>query len=223
MRVSSADRRRHRPADGLDVLRRQIAGDREEAVLLRGIHDRQLAALQRIGLVGEDLVHHGDHRIAAGDQQAGLPVGREIHVAGRQRLAEGGAHRLLAEMLHVEGGLALALRHLHARVEGPQRHHVAQALEQLLVGQQPGPRADRLALAVEHPDDRKGEIADVARIDVDLGARHGAGLGDRHVGEIRRAARPNRRLRHVQAQMPVFLTLARLALLLFRHGCCLLR
>ena len=105
--------------------------------------------LQRVGLIGEDLVHHGDHRIAAGDQQAGLPVGREIHVAGRQRLAEGGAHRLFAEMLHVEGRLALALRHLHARVEGSERHHVAQAFEQVLVRQQPGPSADRLALAVQ--------------------------------------------------------------------------
>ena len=86
---------------------------------------------------------------------------------GAERLAEGAAHRLLAEMLHVEGGLALALRHLHARVEGPQRHHVAQAFEQLLVGEQPGPWPDRLALAVEHADDREGEIADVARVDVD--------------------------------------------------------
>ena len=77
-------------------------------------------------------------------------------------------------MLHVERGLALALRHLHARVEGAQRHHVAQALEQLLVAQQAGPRADRLAVAVEHADDRIGEIADGFRIGVDLRARHRA-------------------------------------------------
>ena len=131
-----------------------------------------------------------------------MPIGREIHVARRQRLAEGAAHRLFAEMLHVERGLALALRHLHARVEAAQRHHVAQAFEQLLVGEQAGPRADRLAVAVQHADDRKRHVADGARIDIDLGARHRAGIGDRHVGEVRRPARPHLRFRHMKPQHP---------------------
>jgi hypothetical protein len=43
--------RRHRPTDRLDELRGEIAGDREKAVLARGVHDRQLAAFQRIELV----------------------------------------------------------------------------------------------------------------------------------------------------------------------------
>ena len=64
---------------------------------------------------------------------------------GVERLAEGAAHRLLAHVLHVEGGLALALGRQHAGVEGAQRHHVAQPIAQLLVGRAPGPRADRLA------------------------------------------------------------------------------
>jgi hypothetical protein len=149
------------------ILGGEVAGDREEAVLLRRIHDRQLAALQRVGLVGVDLVHHLDHRIAAGDQQARLPIGREVHVARLERLAEGAADRLLAEMLHVERGLALPLRHLHAGVEGAQRHHVAQAFQQLLVGERARPGADRLAVAVEHADDGIGEIADFLAGDID--------------------------------------------------------
>ena len=167
---------------------------------LRGIHDRQLPALQRIALVGIDLVHHVDHRIAAGDQQAGLPIGRKIHVARLERLAEGAAHRLLAHMLHVERGLALALRHLHARIEGAQRHHVAQALEQLLVGQQPGPGADRLAVAVEHADDRIGEIADRLGRRSTSGRAHRARLGNRHIAEIRRPAGPHRRFGDVESE-----------------------
>ena len=41
-------RRRHRPPDRLDVLRRQVARDREEPVRLRRVHHRELAALQRV-------------------------------------------------------------------------------------------------------------------------------------------------------------------------------
>ncbi len=194
------DRRGHRPADRLDVLGREIAGDREEAVLARGVHHRQLAALQRVELVGIDLAHHLEHRIAAGDQQPGLAVGREVHVAGLERLAEGAAHRLLAHVLHVERGLALALGHLHARVEGAQRHHVAQPLEQLVVAQQAGPRPDRLAVAVEHADDLVGELADLLGRHIDRRPLDLARAGDLHVAEVGRAAGPHRRSRHVERQ-----------------------
>ena len=179
---------------------REIAGDREEAVLARRIHDRQLAAFQRVELVGVDLGHHVEHRIAAGDQQPGLAVGREVHVARLERLAEGAAHRFLAHVLHVERRLALALRHLHARIERAQGHHVAQALEQLLVLEQAGPRPDRLALAIEHADDRIGEVADLLRRDIDLRPPHLAGQGDLHVAEIGRAAGPHRRRGHVEGE-----------------------
>ena len=193
-------RRRHRPADRLDELRGEIARDREEAVLARRIHHRQLAALQRVELVGVDLVHHVEHRIAAGDQQPGLAVGREVHVAGLERHAEGAAHRLLAHVLHVERGLALALGHLHARIEGAQGHHVAQALQQLLVIEQAGPRAHRFAVAIEHADDRIGEVADILGRDIHLRPPHLARPGDLHVAEIRRAAGPHRRRRHVEGE-----------------------
>ncbi len=61
-----------------------------------------------------------------------------------------------------------------------------------------GPTASPLRF--EHADDREGQVADGARIDIDLGARHRAGLGDRHVGEVRRAARPHLRFRNVKPQ-----------------------
>ena len=52
------------------VLRREIAADGEEAVLLGGIHDRKLTALQPVPPVRVDLVDHLDQRIAARDQAA---------------------------------------------------------------------------------------------------------------------------------------------------------
>ena len=104
--------------------------------------------------------------MAGRDQQSGLAIGREVHVARQKRLAEGAAHRLLAHVLHVERRLALPLRHQHARVEGAQCHHVAQAGQQRLIAQETGPGADRLPVAVEHADDGIGEIADGFRIGV---------------------------------------------------------
>ena len=194
------DRRGHRPADGLDELRGEIAGDREEAVLLRGIHDRELPPLQRVALVGVDLAHHVDERVLVGDEKPRLAVGREVHVAGPKCDPEGAAHRLFAGVLHVERGLALALGHLHAGVEAAQRHHVTQAPDQILLAEVRHPGADRLPLAVQHADDRIGEIADVLRLDIDRRALDRAGLGDHHMGEIRLLARAGRRLRHVKAK-----------------------
>ncbi|MNT20839.1 hypothetical protein D3C72_1561580 [compost metagenome] len=169
-------------------------------MLLGGVHDRQLAAAQGVALVREDLVHHLDHRVFVGDQQARLPVGREIHVALVQRLAEGAADGLFAEMLHVERSLALPLRHDHARIEGAQRHHVLEAGEQFVVRQQPGPGADRFAVAVQDADDRIGEIADLFRGDIDLRPRNGTGLRNLDVGKIRLATRPDRRFGDMQAK-----------------------
>jgi hypothetical protein len=193
-------RRRHCPADRLDELGGEIARDRKEAVLARRIEHRQLAALHRVELVGIDLAHHVEHRIAAGDQQPGLTVGREVHVAGLERLAEGAAHRFLPHVLHVERRLALALRHLHARIEDAQGHHVAQAFEQLRIAQQTGPRTHRLALAIEHANDRIGEVADILRRGIHVRPPHLACSGNLHVAEIRRAARPYGRRRHLEGQ-----------------------
>ena len=118
------------------------------------------------------------------DQQPGLTIGREVHVALAERDAEGAGDSLLAGVLHVERGLALALRHLHAGVEGAQRQHVAQAPDQLILGELGHPGADRLAFTIEHADDRVGEVADVLGIDIDRRALHRAGLGDHDMGEV---------------------------------------
>ena len=71
------DRRRHRPADGLRILRAEIAGDGEEAGLLGRIEPRELTPPEAVLLVGENLAHHVDERPAGGDEQALLAVGRE--------------------------------------------------------------------------------------------------------------------------------------------------
>ena len=172
----------------------------KKPVLPRRIEHRHLPPLERVALVGEDLAHHVGERIAGGDQEPRLPVGREVHVAGQERLRKGTAHGLFAHVLHVERGLALALRHQHARVEGAQRHHVAQAFEQFFAGEKAGPGAHRLAVAVENADDRKGEVADGLRLGVDSGPRDRASVRDGNVREIGRVAGPDRRFRHVKLQ-----------------------
>ena len=47
-------------ADGLRILRGEVAADREERPLARRIHDGQLTPLQTVGLVRINLVHHVD-------------------------------------------------------------------------------------------------------------------------------------------------------------------
>lgn len=102
-------------------------------------------------------------------------------------------------MLHVEGGFALPLGDLHARIEGAQRHHVAQAFNQLLVRQFASPGADSFAIAVENTDDRKCQIADFLRIGIDGRTAHRTRFGNVHIGKIRLAAGTHGRFRHVQA------------------------
>ena len=93
------NRRRHRPTDGLRILRAEIAGDGEESGLLERIDPGQLPAVQAILLVGEDLAHHVDDRPAQRDEQSLLAVGRKTHVALLERHAMGGRDRLFAEAL----------------------------------------------------------------------------------------------------------------------------
>ena len=194
------DRGSHRPTDGLDILRGEVSRKREEAVFPRRIENRHLPPLERVALVGEDLAHHVRERIAGGDQEPRLPVGWEVHVAGQERLRKGAAHGLLAHVLHVERGLALALRHQHASVEGTQRHHVAQAFEQFFAGEKAGPGAYRLAVAVENADDRESEVANGLRLSVYRWPRDRASVRDGNVREIGRVAGPDRRFRYVKPQ-----------------------
>ena len=200
MRVVAGNRRGHRPAHGLRILRAEIAGDGEEARLLRRVEAGQLAALEPVLRVGEHGAHHVDQRPAGGDQQPLLAIGREAHVAGLQRLAMRAGDRLFAERLDVERGLALTLRQQHARVVSAGQHHVAQALTQLRRRQRPRPRPDRGAGIVDHPDQRIGEIADFGGIDVDRRPSRFSRGGEADMRKIRLAARPHRRLRDMQRQ-----------------------
>ena len=196
----AGDRRGHRPADRVRILGAEIAGDGEESGLLGRIEPGQLPALETILFVGEDLAHHVDDRPAVGDQEALLAIGWKAHVARLERLPMGGRDRLLAERLDVKRRLALALREEHARVEGAGQHHVAQALAQIVGRQRPDPRADGVAVVVEHADHRIGEVADLGRVDVDRRTGNLAGLGNADMTEIGLAAGAHGGLRHVQGK-----------------------
>src|SRR5260221_346118 len=111
------DRRAHRPADRLRKLRAEIARDRKEAGRLVGIHDREMTALGLLAPVRINLTHHFRQRITAGDEQPLLTIGRKGHVLAVERGGGGDRDRLLARALHVEAGLPLALRAVHAVVE----------------------------------------------------------------------------------------------------------
>ena len=76
-------------------------------------------------------------------------------------------------------------------------------VEQFLVAQEPAPGTDRLAVAVEHADDRIGEVADRFRIGVHLRPRHRSGSWNPDTRKIGGAARPNRRFGHMEAQRAI--------------------
>ncbi|MNN18689.1 hypothetical protein D3C81_1319060 [compost metagenome] len=194
------DRRGHAPAHRLDELGGEVAGNGEETVFAAGVHDRQLAALERVGLVGEQLADHVLQRVVPRDQDALLAIGREAHVAVLQRHGVGGGDGFLAQALHVERHLLLPLRGGHACVEDARLEHGAQATEQLLAAQLRVPRADGAALFVEHAHQAVGQVAGFRRLDVDGRLAHDAGVGKVQVGEIGLAARPPGGFRYVQTQ-----------------------
>ena len=180
----------HGPADGLGHLGAQIAADGEEAVVLRRIHDRQLAAFDRIRGVGIDLVHHGRERIAARDQKALLAIGGEAHVLARQDHPLGDGDGLLARAFHIEAGLALAVGAMHPVVEGAGQDHGLEAATQGLGIQLRIPRTDRLAVIVQHPDQPEGVIPHLKRGGRDLGAFHHAGGVELQMAEVGGVAGP---------------------------------
>src|SRR5690606_40755799 len=57
--------------------------------------------------------------------------------------------------------------HLHPRIEGAQRHHVAKPLDQLLVIKLARPGTDRFALFIQNANDRISEVRNLHRIDVE--------------------------------------------------------
>ena len=190
----------HRPAHGLRILGGQIAGYREEIQFPRAVHDGQLASLELVRLVRENLVDHIDHRIATHKQNALLAIARETHVVPVQCHRGGNRCRLLARAFHVETGFSLPLLPMQPVIEGANLHHGAEHLEQRLVIQIGIPWADRLVIIVQHPDHVIDHVAHIFGSGMDIRSRLRPGLRNRQVAIINLVARPESRLRHVQAQ-----------------------
>ena len=148
--ILALDRRRHRPADRLRKLGREIARDRKNVPLPRVIHHRQLTPLAHVPGVRQQLVHHVDQRHAARDVQPLIAIRREQHVAGTQRHARRHGDGLLTERTDVERDLSRALRALHAFVEDARQQHVAQTHLQLRRVEMRMPRSDRVPGIVEN-------------------------------------------------------------------------
>ena len=162
-------------------------------------------ALHRVLRVGIDLVHHLDDRVAAGEQDPLLAVGREAHVVVVQHQGLGDRDGLLAGALYVEAGLALALGAVHPLVVDPGQHHSAQATLQGGDVDVRLPGAHRLAVPLQHAHQAVGQLAHVLGLGRDIGTRRGPGLGDVQVGKVRRLARPEARLGDAQAERPTVL------------------
>ncbi|MDT4857846.1 hypothetical protein FQZ97_922840 [compost metagenome] len=197
------DGRGHAPAYRLNELRGQVARDAEEAPFAVGIHDRQLAALERIAFVGHQLAHHGDQRDVARQQDALLAVGRKAHVALFQRHGVGRADGLFAQALHVERDLLLALRGQHAPIEDSRLQHGAHAGAQQIVADLRRPRTDGAAFVVDHPDQAVGQPAGIDRGNINGGFGHVAGRRQVQVGKVGLATRTPRGFRDVQLQWPI--------------------
>jgi hypothetical protein len=119
---------------------------------------------------------------------------------GVERQRVGAGDRLLAQALHVERDLALALRDQHARVEDARLHHRAQALAQLHGRELRRPGPDGAAVVVEHADQAVAQVLGVEVGGVHRRPADGAGLRDVEVGEVGGTAGTARGLRHVQPQ-----------------------
>ncbi|MNG95734.1 hypothetical protein D3C79_547770 [compost metagenome] len=194
------DRRGHGPADRLHELGRQVAADGEEACFAHRVHDRQLAAFERVALVGQQLADHLDQRHVASHQDALLAIGREAHVGAVQGQGLGAADGFLAQALHVEGHLLLALGDDHAAVEDPRLEHGTHAFAQDLWIDVLGPWAKRVAVLVQHANQAAGQVCGVGSVDIDRGFTDLTGIVQTQVGKIGLAAWPACRLGHMQTQ-----------------------
>ncbi len=155
-----------------------------------------MPSLQRVVLVGEDLVHHVDDRIARRDQQPLLAIRREVHVAGSKRPLLGTGDSLLTERLHVERHLALPVGAQHAGIEVAHEHHVAKPGELLVVREVGNPFTDRLAVIVEHPHELLAHQGHTLDLLVERRLPHLPGLADEP--NPVRVAIPSRRFGNLQ-------------------------
>ena len=184
---------RHRPADGLRELRRQIAGNREQVPGTRVVHHRKLPPLAHVARVRQQLAHHVDQRGAADDVQALIAIGREQHVARLERHALRDRHRFLSQGAHVEGDLAGALRALHALIVETREQHVPKAHLHLLRVEVRMPGPDGLVVVVQHPHQLHGEGAQLPDLGTHFGPGHRPGGREMDIAEIGFFARAGRR------------------------------
>ena len=94
-----------------------------------------------------------------------------MHVVAVERGGGRDRDRLLAGALHVEAGLPLALRAVHAVVEDAHGDHVAQHLAQRVGVELGVPRADRLMVVAEHADELRSSAVGLGRRSADVGPR----------------------------------------------------
>ena len=199
--VVALDGTGHGPAHTLDHLRGQVARDGEKALLLAGIHHWQLSPLHGVARVAVELADHLHHVVVlARQQQALLPVGRETHVTVANGQRVGAGNGFFAQALHVKRHFLLPLGNQHAGIKSPREQHGAQAtLEQgNLHLRRPG--ADCLAIVIQHPDQRKGQVVGLCGSHVHSWAALGASGGQREVRKISVVAGSPGWLRHVQVQ-----------------------
>src|SRR6185369_14131808 len=85
-----------------------------------------------------------------------------MHVLAIEGALGGDRDRLLARAFHVEAGLSLALRAVHAVVEDAHRDHVAEHLAQRLGIELWIPRSDGLIVIIEYSDELCGQRMSLA-------------------------------------------------------------
>ena len=178
----------------------QIAGYREEIQFPRTVHDRQLATLQLVRLVRENLVDHLDHWIAADKQYALLAIARKTHIVGMQRHRGSNRCCLLPGAFHVETGFALALLTVQPVVKRAYLHHGAEHLDQCFVIQLGIPRTNGRVVIIEHTDHVIDHVPHIFRGAINIRPGLCTRLGNFQIAIIDHIARPEFRFRDVQAQ-----------------------
>jgi len=176
----------------------RVAGDGEERIVARRIHDRQLSAFQPVGAVRIDLVDHLHQRTAARNQDALLAVRWKHHVVSGKGKGGANGYPLFADGLHVEAGLALALAAVHAIVERARERHDPQHPAQGL-GIKPGvPWAHCPALVIQHADHVEAQRVGFRRRKGFVRTRLGAGGRNDEIRIVNRIAGAELRLGHIE-------------------------
>jgi hypothetical protein len=146
----------------------------------------------------------GDGATAEGDFHSALTFAAVYNVPvvlAVKRVLRGNRDRLLAGALHVEAGLPLALRAVHAVVEDAHRDHIAQHLAQGLGIELRVPRTDGAVIIAKHADELPRQRVRFGRGSRRIGAGCAPCGGNAQVREVGRVAGAKARLGHVQREL----------------------